>query len=67
MENMDILRQNGFEVSIDEADPEGGSCRLKLVAQPVSKSTVFDVKGWSVFFLLLSFASLNEFDVTIRS
>jgi DNA mismatch repair protein PMS2 len=58
MENIDILRQNGFEVSIDEADPEGGSCRLKLVAQPVSKSTIFNVKGWNVFFFF--FCSLHH-------
>ena len=45
MENIAVLRQNGFEVEVDgEGECEQG-CRLKLIAQPISKSTVFDVKG----------------------
>jgi len=44
MENLDVLQQNGFEVEVDESeDSQGG--RLKLTAQPVSKSTMFDMKG----------------------
>ncbi|EIW78024.1 hypothetical protein CONPUDRAFT_61519 [Coniophora puteana RWD-64-598 SS2] len=44
MENIDVLRQNGFEVDHIE-DPEAASgSRLCLVAQPVSKSTVFDMR-----------------------
>ncbi|KAF9467045.1 hypothetical protein BDZ94DRAFT_50409 [Collybia nuda] len=44
IENIDILRQNGFEIEIGvEVDCQSGS-RLKLTAQPVSKSTVFDMK-----------------------
>jgi DNA mismatch repair protein PMS2 len=42
-DNIDILRKNGFEVDVNEAAPSGS--RLILSAQPVSKSTVFDVKG----------------------
>ena len=47
MENIEILRQNGFEIDVNE-DPDlssGQGHRLKLVAQPISKSTVFDMKG----------------------
>ncbi|RDB21677.1 Mismatch repair endonuclease PMS2 [Hypsizygus marmoreus] len=49
VENIDILRQNGFEVEEsqsmegDYGHGEGGA-RFKLTAQPVSKSTVFDMK-----------------------
>lgn len=44
IENTDILKSNGFEISIDEdADPFQG--RIKLVAQPVSGGTNFDMKG----------------------
>ncbi|GBE87291.1 DNA mismatch repair protein [Sparassis crispa] len=42
-ERVDMLHQNGFEIDIAD-DPLGGSARLRLVAQPISKSTVFDVK-----------------------
>ena len=55
MENVDILRQNGFEVEVDSKGEYGQGCRLKLIAQPISKSTVFDMKGWPspVLFLTL--------------
>ncbi|KAG6898189.1 hypothetical protein C0993_007041, partial [Termitomyces sp. T159_Od127] len=45
LENMDVLHQNGFEVEEtveDDGVTQGG--RLRLVAQPVSKSTTFDMK-----------------------
>ncbi|KAH6905157.1 DNA mismatch repair protein [Coprinopsis sp. MPI-PUGE-AT-0042] len=53
IENVEVLRKNGFEVEVqgekevetdsdDVAPLQGG--RLKLTAQPVSKSTVFDMK-----------------------
>jgi DNA mismatch repair protein PMS2 len=45
IENMDVLQRNGFEVDVDEVTTSGLAHRLKLVAQPVSKSTVFDMKG----------------------
>ncbi|GAA5999464.1 ATP-binding mismatch repair protein [Rhodotorula paludigena] len=41
MDNLDLLRLNGYNVLIDE-DADVGE-RVKLVAQPVSKDTVFDV------------------------
>jgi DNA mismatch repair protein PMS2 len=42
-ENLDVLRANGFEVSFEEDAPIGR--RMHLVAQPQSKSTVFDMHG----------------------
>ena len=44
MENIEVLRQNGFEIEIDEAAACQGS-RLHLAAKPTSGSTVFDMKG----------------------
>lgn len=47
IENIDILRQNGFEIDMGaESDCQHGT-RLKLTAQPISKSTVFGMKGLS--------------------
>ena len=43
LENVDILRQNGFELDVSEDGPPGQ--RMQLTAQPISKSTVFDMKG----------------------
>lgn len=45
IENLDILKANGFEVDIDEEMPPGRGERVKLVAMPVSKETVFDYRG----------------------
>lgn len=43
VENVDILRANGFEIDIDlDQEP---TRRIKVVSQPVSKSTSFDSKG----------------------
>ncbi|KAI0823883.1 hypothetical protein BC628DRAFT_1382209 [Trametes gibbosa] len=42
LENIDILRQNGFELEVCEDRPPGQ--RLRLDARPISKSTVFDTK-----------------------
>ncbi|EIN06509.1 hypothetical protein PUNSTDRAFT_72337 [Punctularia strigosozonata HHB-11173 SS5] len=42
-ENIEVLRQNGFDVAVDE-NASFGQGRLQLVAQPVSKNTVFDMK-----------------------
>ncbi|KAL7412123.1 hypothetical protein BDY24DRAFT_109550 [Mrakia frigida] len=43
MENIEVLRQNGFDVSVDQ-DEETEETRLALSAQPISKETVFDFK-----------------------
>lgn len=50
IENLDILRANGFQVEVDEDKPPGRGERVKLVAMPVSKETVFDYRGefWRV-------------------
>jgi len=45
VENLDILRSNGFEVEIDEDQVPGRGERIKLSAMPVSKETTFDFKG----------------------
>ena len=45
-DNLDVLRRNGFEIDIEDVgDSSEERGRLRLVAQPVSKSTVFDLKG----------------------
>jgi hypothetical protein len=43
LENMMVLQQNGFEVELEMDQPAGR--RLRLLAQPVSKNTEFDVQG----------------------
>ncbi|KAI0067480.1 DNA mismatch repair protein MutL [Artomyces pyxidatus] len=43
IDNIDILKQNGFEIEVEDGDSMGER-RIKLTAQPVSKNTVFDVQ-----------------------
>ncbi|ETW76829.1 hypothetical protein HETIRDRAFT_442135 [Heterobasidion irregulare TC 32-1] len=43
-ENLDVLKQNGFELDPGEENDSGEKREVKLVAQPFSKSTVFDMK-----------------------
>lgn len=44
MENTEILCKNGFEIEVDpDAEP---TKRIKIVSQPISKNTLFDIKGW---------------------
>lgn len=50
IDNLDVLKQNGFEVDVDP-DADAGS-RLRLVAQPVSKNTNFTVQGMHIDFAL---------------
>lgn len=45
MENLGILKANGFGVVVDEDQAPGRGERIKLSAMPVSKETVFDFKG----------------------
>ena len=47
-----MLQKNGFEVVSEEDQPAGR--RLRLVAQPVSKNTEFDIQGASRVLSLLS-------------
>ena len=44
-DHLDVLRQNGFEVEDSGAGDDSDGARLRLVAQPVSKSTTFDMRG----------------------
>ena len=46
VENIEVLRQNGFDVSISQ-DESSDEARLALSAQPISKDKVFDFKGQS--------------------
>lgn len=50
MEHLDVLKMNGFEVIVDDEADVGQ--RVKLVAQPVSKDTVFGVEGALLLSLL---------------
>ena len=54
IENMDVLKANGFELQVDDKAPP--TRRLKLVAQPISKNTIFGTKGYlhSIYFLLVT-------------
>jgi len=62
IENLDVLKKNGFELEVREDpdiemlddEPSGTQVhrRLKLVAQPVSKSTMFDMKGRCLSFVI---------------
>ena len=45
MDNLDVLKRNGFVVEVDLEQPTG--CRCKLISLPMSKETVFGVEGCS--------------------
>ena len=45
MDNIDILKKNGFDLSVD-VDAASG-CRCRLEALPISKSIIFNVGGES--------------------
>ncbi|KAG8795524.1 hypothetical protein FRC12_013323 [Ceratobasidium sp. 428] len=44
LDNLDILKKNGFVVQVDKEAPEGERPKLRLAAQPSSKDTMFDMK-----------------------
>ena len=48
IDNMEVLKKNGFVVQVDEVVPEGERPKLRLAAQPMSKGTMFDMKGRSL-------------------
>ena len=52
-ENIEVLRQNGFELNVDEDRPPGQ--RVQMIAHPVSGNTKFDAKGMATprFFISL--------------
>ncbi|GAA5905773.1 hypothetical protein JCM8208_000892 [Rhodotorula glutinis] len=58
MEHVDLLRLNGFDVLVDE-DADVGE-RVKLIAQPVSKDTVFDTGDLEELVDLIGSRSGNE-------
>jgi hypothetical protein len=47
MENLDVLKLNGFEVAVDDEAAMGVGEKISLTAMPISKETVFDFKGAS--------------------
>ncbi|KAG9306232.1 hypothetical protein G9A89_016136 [Geosiphon pyriformis] len=52
IENIEILRQNGFDIMLDNEAPV--TRKLKLVSQPVSKNTIFGLKDLEELIFLLS-------------
>ncbi|CAG8491776.1 9915_t:CDS:10 [Paraglomus occultum] len=52
IENIDVLKANGFELQVDDKAPP--TRRLKLVAQPISKNTVFGTKDLEELIFLLA-------------
>ena len=60
VENLDILRSNGFEVLVDEDQVPGRGERIKLSAMPVSKETTFDFKGQSILSRFLKASLLTS-------
>ncbi|KAL5513934.1 hypothetical protein ACEPAG_2695 [Sanghuangporus baumii] len=59
LENIDVLKSNGFEITVDEtAEPSQG--RIRLVAQPVSGSTNFDIKDFEELLHLMQDRSSGQ-------
>ncbi|CAG8621548.1 13234_t:CDS:10, partial [Ambispora gerdemannii] len=52
IENIEILRQNGFDIEVREDAPV--THKLKVLSQPVSKNTVFGIKDLEELIFLLS-------------
>ncbi|CAE6429001.1 unnamed protein product [Rhizoctonia solani] len=44
IDNMDILSKNGFVIQVDKEAAEDERPKVRLVAQPMSKDTMFDMK-----------------------
>ncbi|KAF8688570.1 DNA mismatch repair protein MutL, partial [Rhizoctonia solani] len=44
IDNMDVLNKNGFVIQVDKEAVEGERPKVRLVAQPMSKGTMFDMK-----------------------
>ncbi|KLT42955.1 DNA mismatch repair protein MutL [Cutaneotrichosporon oleaginosum] len=60
MENLDVLKANGFEVTVDEDAPPGCGQRVSLRAMPVSKETTFDFRDLEQLLHMLSDSSRPE-------
>ena len=65
LENIDVMRQNGLELDVSEQRPPGQ--RVQLTAQPVSKSTVFVIKGQPRLLRLFSLGMLTKYLQTSKS
>ncbi|KAI9279945.1 hypothetical protein BC943DRAFT_331431 [Umbelopsis sp. AD052] len=52
MDNLDILKSNGFDIRIDEDAPP--TQKIKIISQPVSKNTMFNTKDFEELVFLLS-------------
>ncbi|CAE6417794.1 unnamed protein product [Rhizoctonia solani] len=44
IDNMDVLSKNGFVIQVDKEAAEDERPKVRLVAQPMSKDTIFDMK-----------------------
>ncbi|CAE6535083.1 unnamed protein product [Rhizoctonia solani] len=44
IDNMDVLNKNGFVIQVDKEASEDERPKVRLVAQPMSKDTMFDMK-----------------------
>lgn len=53
LDNIDMLKKNGFVLQVDKDAPTGERPKVRLVAQPMSKDTMFDMKGGPHLGLLL--------------
>lgn len=45
VDNLQVLRENGFDIVVREDAAPGSGNRIQLVSQPISKDTVFDMNG----------------------
>jgi hypothetical protein len=45
IDNMDVLSKNGFVIQVDKEAQGDERPKVRLVAQPMSKDTMFDMKG----------------------
>ncbi|CAM0135028.1 unnamed protein product [Umbelopsis sp. WA50703] len=52
MDNIDILKANGFDIQVDENAPS--TQKIRIVSQPVSKNTMFNMKDFEELVFLLS-------------
>ncbi|KAJ2962954.1 hypothetical protein NQZ79_g1921 [Umbelopsis isabellina] len=52
MDNIGILKANGFDIHVDENAPP--TQKIKIISQPVSKNTMFNMKDFEELVFLLS-------------
>lgn len=56
IENRQILKANGFDIEVNEDAPV--TQKIKLISHPVSKNTVFDIKGMLTLIVSISINAL---------